>query len=98
MVREDVFPCEPYVAGESYDTKADIALKLRAEARRRSGIASRMRFGKTRACEFAYIAGLNDAADLLEGNSLCLACPCPDAVRLDGFNESGQPLCDRDNL
>lgn len=88
----------PFVTAVDTDSKAIVAMKLRTEAHRRADIASRMRFGKTRACEFAYIAGLNDAADLLEGEHPYLTCPKPDAVILDGYTEDGAPLCDRDRL
>lgn len=73
----------PFVYACESDTKEDVARKLRIEAARRAGIASCMRFGKTRACEFAFIAGLQEAADLLEGKHMYLACPKPNAVIFD---------------
>lgn len=75
--------CVPFVTAVPSDSKETVALKLRAEAHRRAEIASRMRFGKTRACEFAFISGLNRAADLLTGDHFYLACPKPDAVCFD---------------
>lgn len=45
---------------------AAVVTELRAECTRRAEQASTMRFGKTRACEFAYVCGLQEAADLLE--------------------------------
>lgn len=89
---------EPFVCGETYDTKESLVIKLRAEASRRASIASRMRYGKTRACEFAYLSGLLDAAALIEGQNMYLACPIPGAVVMDGYREDGTPLCDRDSL
>ena len=52
---------------------AEVIDEIRSEVTRRADAASRMRYGKTRACEFAYVCGLQEAADLLEKRTTKLA-------------------------
>ncbi len=49
--------------------KFDLAEKLRALIKVREPIASAMRFGKARACEFAYLCGLRDALEMISRES-----------------------------
>lgn len=55
------------------ETIANVVSEIRTECTRRAEQASTMRFGKTRACEFAYVCGLQEAADLLERRTSGLA-------------------------
>lgn len=48
-------------------TKREAITRIKTEIDRRRDIAARMRFGKARACEFAYLCALTDCVGLLEG-------------------------------
>lgn len=77
----------PVIDAKDVTSLARAAELLRAEVMRRWPIAQSMRYGKARAQEFGYIAGLNDAAALLIGESFYMSCPVPTSVIFDGTGD-----------